>query len=135
MRSRTNSSGGRSSAGIGVSSEVSPIDVALMRSFVLASSDSMIESCHGIASQLHVRRAPPEVLDERLGPVEVAIEDDHPLEAFADEAVDDRACPAAGARARPRPRGIFWRPTSLSSATLKPAHVGVVADQLLRLPG
>ena len=37
------------SAGIGLTSLDSPIEVALTSTRVLASSDSMIESCHGIA--------------------------------------------------------------------------------------
>src|SRR5438105_2515834 len=49
MRSSTSRSPGRIAAGIGLSSVVSPIDVAFTRTRVLASSDSMIESCQGIA--------------------------------------------------------------------------------------
>ena len=39
----------RTSAGTGLASVVSPIDVALMSTLVLAISDSMIDSCQGIA--------------------------------------------------------------------------------------
>ena len=85
------------SPGIGETSDVSPIDVALMRTFVFASSDSMIDSCQGMRLEVHVRRAPAEELDEPLGAMEVAVEDDDPLEPGPDQAVDDGPRAAAGA--------------------------------------
>ena len=61
----------------------SPIEVALTRIFVLASSASMIESCQGIARSSMWAALRAEVLDQPLGPMEVAVEDDDPLEARA----------------------------------------------------
>ena len=66
--------------------------------------------------------------------MQVAVEDDDPLEALGDEAVDDGARAAAGAEDHRVARHLL-RPTSLSSATLKPADVGVVADELLAFLG
>ena len=50
----------------------------------------------GHRAELHVRRAPPEVLDQALGPMKVAVEHDDPLEALGDEPVDDGPSAAAG---------------------------------------
>ena len=107
------------SAGMGLHVHVSPMEVALTRTFVVASSDSMIDSCQGIAAQLHVRGAPPEVLDQALRAVEVAVEHDHALEAVGDEPVDDGARPAARAQHDGLARHLLL-PTSRSSATLNP---------------
>ena len=62
---------------------VSPIEVALTRTLVLASSASMIDSCQGIARSSMCAALRAEVLDQALGPVEVAVEHDDPLEALA----------------------------------------------------
>ena len=91
----------RISAGIGETSPCSPIDVALTRTRVLASSDSMIDSCQGIARSSMWAALRPKCLTSALGPVEVAVEHDDPLEALGDEAVDDRAARRRRHRARP----------------------------------
>ena len=65
------------------SSLVSPIEVALIEDAGLGQLRLDDRFVPGHRPQLHVRGAPPEVLDQAFGSVEVAVEDDDPLEALA----------------------------------------------------
>ena len=85
------------SAGIGDTSLVRPIDVALMSTLVFASSDSMIDSCQGMALRSMCAALRAKNLTSALGAMEVAVEHDDPLEPGPDQAVDDGARAAAGA--------------------------------------
>ena len=84
--------------------------------------------------QLHVRRAAPEVLDQPLPAVEVAVEHDHPLEPLADEAVDDGPRAAAGAQHDRGARHLLAADQRVER-DLEPGHVRVVADELATLLG
>ena len=84
--------------------------------------------------QLHVGRAPAEVLDQALGAVEVAVEHDDPLEALGDQAVDDRPGAAAGAEHHRLARHLLLADQPVER-DLEAGHVGVVADQPLALAG
>ena len=86
----------------------------------------------GHRPQLHVRGAPAEVLDQPLGAVEVAVEHDDPLEALADEAVDDGPGAAAGAEHDRLARHLLPA-DELVERDLEARHVGVVADEPLAL--
>ncbi len=88
----------------------------------------------GHRPQLHVRGAAPEVLDQPLGPVEVAVEHDDPLEALADQAVDDGPRAAAGAQ-HDRGPGHLLAADEDVERDLEAGHVGVVADELAALLG
>ena len=88
----------------------------------------------GHRPQLHVRGAPPEVLDQALGPVEVAVEHDDPLEALGDEAVDDGPGAAAGAEDDRLARHLLLADEPVEG-DLEARHVRVVADQPLALAG
>ncbi len=84
--------------------------------------------------KLHVGRALGEVLDHALGPVEVPIEHHDALEAFGDQAVDDRP----GASTRTEHHRLAWHfllPDQPIEGDLEAGHVGVVPDQPLALPG
>jgi hypothetical protein len=93
----------------------------------------MIDSCQGIA-QLHVGRAPGEAADQPLCPVQVAIEDHDPLEAFGDEPVNYGPCPAAGAQDNGLARHPLPSHKGLE-ADPEAEHIRVVANEALRLAG
>jgi hypothetical protein len=65
---------------------------------------------------------------------EMAIEDDHALEAFADQAVHDRACAAAGSQEHGR-AGHLLAAHEAVERDPEGGHVGVVADQAATLAG
>ena len=84
--------------------------------------------------QLHVRGAAPEMLDQALGPVEVAVEHDDPLEALGDEPVDDGPGAAPGTQ-HDRLAGHLLLAHEPVEGDLEAGHVGVVPDQPLALAG
>ena len=88
----------------------------------------------GHRPQLHVRGAAPEMLDQALGPVEVAVEHDDPLEALGDEPVDDGPGAAAGAQHDRLARHLLLAHEPVEG-DLEAGHVRVVADQPLALAG
>ena len=116
----TSRSGGISSAGIGLSSPCEAdgrgVDEDL-RLGQLGLDDRLVP---GHRPQLHVGRAPAEEADERLRPVQVAVEDDDPLEALRDEAVDDGPRAAAGAQDHGRAGHLLLARPASSRATRKP---------------
>jgi hypothetical protein len=71
-----------------------------------------------------------EVAHQALGPVEVAVEDDDPLEALADEGRDHGSRRAAGAEHHSL-AGHLLLADDLVQGDLEAGHVGVVADELL----
>ena len=75
-----------------------------------------------------------EVLDHALGPMEVPVEHDDPLEALRDQAVDDGAGPATGAE-HDGLAGHLLLADQPVEGDLESGHVGVVADQALALAG
>ena len=78
--------------------------------------------------ELHVGRALAEEPDQRLGPVEVAVEDDDPQEAGGDQAVDHGPAAAAGPE-HDRLAGHLLAADELVERLLEAGHVGVVADR------
>ena len=84
--------------------------------------------------QLHVRRAATEMLDQALGAMEVPVEHDDPLEALGDEAVDDRASPAAGPEHDRLARHLLLADQTVER-DLEAGHVRVMADQPLAFAG
>ncbi len=81
-----------------------------------------------------MRRGPSEMLHETLGSVQVTVEHDDPLEAFADEAVHHGAATAAS----PQDHGLaghLLATDELVQRDLEAGHVRVVADESLALAG
>ena len=66
--------------------------------------------------------------------MEVAVEHDDPLEAFGDEAVDDRPGAAAGTQHHRLARHLLLADEPVEG-DLEAGHVRVVADQALALAG
>ena len=124
----------RISPGIGETSSVSPIEVALTRTFVCASSDSMIDSCQGIALSSMCAALRPKWLHQPLRAMEVAVEDDDAQEAGADQAVDDGPRAAAGPEHDRLARHLL-APDELVQRGLEARHVRVVADEPPALAG
>ena len=124
----------RISAGIGDSSRGEPdrrrVDEHL-RLRQLGLDDRLVP---GHRAKVHVARAAAEVLDHRLRPVEVAVEHDDPLEALADEPVDDGARAAARAQDHGVARHLLAS-DELVERDLEARHVRVVPDELLALLG
>ena len=113
---------------------VSPIEVALIRTFVFASSDLDDRFVPRHRAQLHVRGRPPEMLHEAFGAVEVPVEHDDPLEALADQAVHHGPATTAGAQHHGL-AGHLLAADELVERDLEPGHVRVVADEPLALAG
>ena len=134
MRSSTRRSGGRISAGTGDSSSLSPIEVALTSTFVLASSASMMDSCQGIARRSMCAALRLKCLTRDSARCRWRLN-------TTTRWKPSRIRPWTTARDPPPApsttawRGIFWRPTSLSRAILEARHVRVVPDELLALLG
>ena len=121
-----------SSAGIGVSSLARPDGCRVdddpgLRELGL---DDRLVPRH--RAQLHVGRAPREELHEPLGPVKVAVEDDDPLEALADEPEDDGAGAAAGAEDDRLARHLLLADERVERDG-EARDVGVVPDELASL--
>ena len=134
MRSMTRRSGGISSAGdrrlVAVEADRRGVHEHL-RLRQLGLDDRLVP---GHRPQLHVGRAPGEEADQRLGPMEVAVEDDDPLEALGDQPVDDGAGAAAGAEDHGGARHPLLPDEGLEGDA-EARHVGVVADEALALAG
>jgi len=113
-------SGVRISAGTGDSSATRPMDVALTRILALASSASMIDSCHGIARRSMCAALLPKCLTIDSARcrwrLNTTIRWKPPRIRPRTTAREPPPAPRTTAV-----RGIFCLPTSLSSATVKPA--------------
>ena len=118
-RSSTISSGGSSSAGMGVSSGTRPTELALTSSLVRASSASSTDSCHGLARSSMCAALLPKCRTRPSARWRWRL---NTMTCWKPEVMS--ACTTARA-APPAPRttaalGIFCLPTSVSSALRKP---------------
>src|SRR3954452_2292996 len=68
------------------------------------------------------------MLDERLRPMEMAVEDDDALESFADESIDPRASATAGSE-DDRGSWHLLAADELVEGDLEAGNVGVVTDE------
>ena len=101
---------------------------ALMSTLVLASSASMTDSCQGIARSSMCDAERPKWRISPSAAVEVAVEDDHALEALGDQRVDGGPGATAGADDDGRLGHLLLADQRVERGA-EADHVRVVADQ------